>query len=367
MISSFVTFILCFKQAKGIDIIMEKKLAVVYPSIAPAPIVADLLSVLETTPTTNGWICNNFKQMVYIRDHLGIEYRSLGILIEQQPRDNNTIFSELPMLKFSKIKKEILNILCKSFVKFLENCIEQEHYIRVPLNQKFISSYNKNNDFMHPFFFYGYNNDKQIFYIADFHSGKKYTFSILSYKDVEEAYMNSIKSETTMTEYYDDVCLFRFDSNNIDIQIDPKQIYEKLSDFINCIDSTCKYKNSERWRNCSFFYGLDYFDELIKDISCRNANTRSIHVLADFYKINLITIHSLFTNHIITDESNYKDLSESYKNCYNTALIIRNKYLKNMILNDNNERITRYLMELKEMSSIATKKFLVTLGKICET
>lgn len=328
----------------------KKELYVEYPIITTSPVIANLLSVLSSDKRTYTWICNNFNQIVYIKDQYNTDFKNLGTLFEHHPRENNTIYSELPFLKSNKIKKELLNNLCTDFGKFVIESINENYYIRVPLNLKYISI-SKNfmiKDVMHPTFIYGYDTDEQKIYLGEFYNSTKYDYYKLPIADIINAYNNSIKPNSIQLEYYEDIILFKINNDYNDYFIDTNLIKESLCDYIKMVDNTNKYKNSFRWRECSFYYGLSYYDELVKDIEYNQADLRSIHALYDYMKIISFKIELLFELGFITNVI-YKNLTAKIRTCIDLSLINRNKYIK--ILQKN--------FDIKNRKDLADKKMLI--------
>jgi hypothetical protein len=288
----------------------------------------------------------------------------MGIFMEEQPRENNIIFSELPMLQFCTIKKQVLNMLCPSFCDFIKVCIDAGFYVRVPLNQHYISSYGIANDYVHLFLIYGYDIGKQKCLVADFHSGKRYDFGVIPFDEIELAYINSLGAGSEMYEFYNDIVFIKEKSTYVDADMfDVAKIKSGYSDFINAVDTTRKYEGSQRWRNCSFKYGVEYYDELVNDLRIGQAAVRSFHVLCDYVKKLRYTVE------FICNRTGSKDklasVLQQLQSCESLATVIRNRFTKIRIKDHANSEQTGMLaakiLELKDATIFSVNRVLKIL------
>lgn len=307
-----------------------KKLPITYPIITTVPMTADLLATIGGYEKIEPWICNNFNQVMYVRSDGKDEIYSFGTLFESQPKENNTIFQELPFVKYNKIKKPLLSELFATFGSFLIKCIDNDYYIRVALNYRYLSNIENDQEFVHMVLIYGYSMRDKVFYAADFHDGRKYGFYEYSFEDLEAAYTNSFVNASGLDEYLEDIIIYKVSEDVPEMILTPEKIREELTDFLNGLDGTCKYRNSYRWRNYDFYFGIDYFDELVKDIADDMVELNALHTLCDYfqmlkYKLNILKKHG----HIIL--ADYERLIGKLDNCLKQAILSRTLYLKYQI------------------------------------
>ena len=309
---------------------LMKKLPISYPLMETSPITADLLATINMYEDATDWICSNFNQLVYGRKCSRDEKDSFGTMFESQAKENNIIFLELPFMKFNKIKKELVNELTSSFVEFLIKCINNDYYIRVPINYKYLTEMKNEKDYIHTVLIYGYSIIAKKFYIADFHGGKKYGFYEYSFDDVENAYLNSFVLTSVYDEFLEDVIVYKIRTEELGTGIEIDKILKEMTDFINGVDSTCRYENSYRWRDYQFYYGINYFDELIKDIEYGDVKITALHLLCDYFKMLRYKIGVLKDGNYMTEDI-YVNLLEQVEMCEKQSLFCRNSYLKYLI------------------------------------
>lgn len=293
---------------------MMNKLPVKYPMISYQALMADLFSVLEMRKEAEEWICNNFNQLVYIRDPNNTEFMGLGFFYEHQPSNYQNFYFDIPLLKTNKFDIGTFDLLNIDIIKFIISNIDRGYYLRLPINMGKIRNLNLN--YMHMVFIYGYDMDREVFKVYNYHTGKKYDEYEYKFEDMKCAFWERMNTDIV---YLDDIIAFK-PIEKRKISIDLMQIKAGLNDYLNSIDSNNKYKYSSRWKDCKFFFGEQYILELIKDIENHIGELRAMYVLYDFIKLLVYKVDILF-HHQLLQEVIYEELLSKLQICKKTAQI----------------------------------------------
>lgn len=174
-------------ERKGMNIQMDKKLYMGTPYIHYNQIDANILSIIASERNAEQWMYNNFIQIVAIPNAHWSAFMF----------ENDTL-QDCPFLNNNHYERTDIQI---NIIKFLEYNIEQEKYIWLNVKKKHLSVYKGNLEKNHDIFVYGYNDEKQILYVADFFERGIYSRKEVSYKGFLDGYNNVIQEYDSLGVY----------------------------------------------------------------------------------------------------------------------------------------------------------------------
>lgn len=202
--------------------------------------------------------------------------------IEDIPRESNTIFSDVPILRYNLIQCDLLNAQTTDIVAFLKNCVDSGYYVRIFMDSYYISyhkwMYGRLN-FVHQKLVYGYDDEAEVIYMSDFANGKRYNLYTASYDEVRQAYSACLPLPDADSRYV--VCVKPRDQK-FRQGINYEKIAADLNDFLTSSDRTRHLLNSERWSGYLFTYGIKCFDQMISDIKCGVTDAKSMNLFCDY-------------------------------------------------------------------------------------
>lgn len=144
-------------------------------------------SILSAYPETEPWLNCNYIQIFTLRnlytavDRLGtidFYYHYYGDFNLYEMKAN-------PWLKFMSIPIDMVKSKWCSKLDFIKECIDREYYVFMVLDHTFYRK--KKETFYHNALVWGYDDDKEIVYVADNNSIGKFAFEEISYRDFELA------------------------------------------------------------------------------------------------------------------------------------------------------------------------------------
>lgn len=275
------------------------------------------LSILVQDETVLPWI---FNQFVQIR---GFKKDESTHLFFNQP--------DLPLMcPWIETKKVDSAEIETSIIEFIFEQLQQGFYINVTVDHFFLqpSSTYQNNHFPHDILIYGYDEEAQVFYSADFFTSK-YSFETLPFDDLVQAYQGV--RDFSLEHYNRDlVFLYRYNQPS-NISFDSDGYIEQVADYLHS-------RSSYNW-----FEGNDYFDSTTVGLQnyeflCDMVNSRILegnswdirpfHLLYDHKQMLLIRMKYLISNGIFPDDPAIISECELLKN--KTGLL-RNKIGKSVI------------------------------------
>ncbi len=280
---------------------MNKILPITTPIIDCYPDMANMFSVLNCYDLPKKWILNNFIQIVYRRD----EKNSFGSFLDLMRTGNDiTIYQHCPYLDVNLMDKSFERNIFGDIFQFIQFCLKNNYYIQMYINKKYISAAEDINfDFMHEVFVYGIDQDNSIIYLSDFYRGK-YKRILCPFEEFENAYLNSFKDNVYyrsaiyfdyphMVKYnMDKIILFKYVAHEL-YDSDYSRVRRQICDYIECKNSQNDIENSYIASGYRFYYGLDFYDQLILDIKEREFDIRKPYVLLSHKRILRLVIKEM--------------------------------------------------------------------------
>lgn len=225
----------------------EKILPVTYPPLTTYPGYANALSIFCSHEEAYDWMYSHYLQIYVTQIIINSEdkenaYPTAGFAPSffgdyDNRRLTNTICDGLfldrekcPFLNIFEIPNELIMSYDSSYVSFFKRCIDQSMYIYAHTDVAKIKEYKLEEEYDHPIFIYGYNDDEKVFYFADFLDNYfKYTFTKCSYDEIENAFQNV---KNTFLPMVKSVAAAQFVENG-SFQFEMSYIQDTISEYIN--------------------------------------------------------------------------------------------------------------------------------------
>ncbi|MEF2965906.1 hypothetical protein V3851_08700 [Paenibacillus sp. M1] len=232
-----------------------------------------------------------------------------------------------------------------NLIKILTELIDKNSYIYAVVEAYHISSYRfsyQKFSFPHPLFFYGYDNEKRIFYVADFFYEGKYSYSTASYDEIHR----SINCEF---DFWTKGGIILNYLPNINYSFNIENIKTSLKDYLYSNNKSKLYRPYQYFEASDSVYGLNLSIEIAKDIELLDddkvLDIRPMAMLVEHKKVLLLLNDYLYKNNYLSHNFNSK-----LKPLYEQTLLIRNLLLKYSIKKDKDliKRATNQLISLVE-------------------
>lgn len=306
-----------------------------YPIVTSYPGRANLFAIEQQFPNLSVWMMERFIDTESLFEPESFKF-DIDFFVAPQIRFESNFALEAqnafcPYIENMSIKTEIIGY--NNIVNFIKKCLEEKYYIVLDINTKYILSYDRT--FLHNLFIYGFDDDNDIFYIADFFENGHYDFKTCSYEEVKKG-----------AEHFDDL-VYLYDNpfgksmvsllrvkNYIDHKFSINEFVNNLDEYLGITNNFSNiYKATNYYnKNENRVFGNRHYNNMIKFIElCYENdnwidNKRAFQVFYEHKKALLKRIEYLNKN--IIDCS--KEL-EKMEDIVQNAMNIRNIYLKMII------------------------------------
>lgn len=285
---------------------------------------AHLLAILETQEDTLEWIFSNYIQ-IYINTDLS--RNSWGDFYFPMPYE----IKEAELCKWiytQKQKDRVVDKRYEDIIEFLIDAIEDDSYIHLMVNYKYISkSRCFGIDRSHDIMVYGYDEEKQKLYCADFFfQTGSYEFSECTYDEFRLAYKYAYHSGASLylkhyiyTYQLNKSCDYEFNSGNI--------LYGIEQYMRGGLPEYWAIYNRSDLANISF--GLDCYDVLyyyVENLGEGSLDIRLFYLMKDHKKMMIERLKFLEKKDI---SRNMKEYIEKYEDIYrlmNTVVMLVLKF-----------------------------------------
>lgn len=163
-----------------------KKLTVKEPLLSTYPEYGSVFSIIPDNELSENWMYSNFIQYYVKKNNLFVSGEELLVY-----KDHVNFISTVPTLQHYKISEHILHMFTKkSLIEALIDFLDNDFYIILLLDRSYIqeSRNYKKSPFVHMTLIYGYDEDNEVFYIADNNNYGKYDFVQYQFEDVANAF-----------------------------------------------------------------------------------------------------------------------------------------------------------------------------------
>jgi hypothetical protein len=258
------------------------------------------------------------------------------------------------------LTKEQVESYCGNIIDFVIKTIDLNGYVYGVFDEaKILSDSDIDVDykFPHELFIYGYNLEKEIFYVGDFTFGEHYTYSTVSFSDVERGYevINAAEDHMFKDDYKGTRGLYVILKNNETTyyDLDITLIKNTLREYLNCEDTKDHFRMMRNRFNDTTF-GVDVYDKVIEQIDKQlhaeepDYDIRSLHLIYDHKVLMLERIKYLMANDYLPFS---QTLVDDYKTVVDNAQTARNLLVRISITEeiDRADRFAKYLTAAKDM------------------
>lgn len=297
----------------------EKGLPIKYPMITSLPAFANMTAILSTQEDVFfPWFCHNHVQLV--------AWETPEVYIQFY----TPVFREYYRLfELHHYHKKVLVKWCDDITQFIIDAIDEDNYVYLSIDQYYIAAYDNFGKVHapHDMLIYGYNKEKQMFYVADFFNSK-YSFSEANFDSINEAFV----SPHSEGEWFRGVQLLQFNERKSDFKFDLGYLIKQLHDYINETKSSNDYKLVEEPGKDTDAWGIGVYRFLREHITetalFEFSLIRSLHLLFDHKEVMLRSL-------VYLDEKKYItrfDIHEkAYREIKQMCLILRNLCIKHRI------------------------------------
>lgn len=211
---------------------------------------------------------------------------------------------------------------------FIIDNIKDNFYVSFHLDDFYLKETNmyKTYHIHHENMIYGYNRHDKTFNICGFYKDHSFSFSKISFKDLETAFNHSKDHPIKLLKLRDDI------QWALDINI----IKDFLNDYVLSLDSSRKmgiYSEPFYYEKI-FTWGMDNYENIyqyiihMETMKDANIDIRPLHLLWDHKKYMAELCHFLNESNHLNDAGH---IIESYNAIEKAALALRNKIIKFMV------------------------------------
>ena len=169
----------------------KKVLPISDPRVYATTHHSSLLAILFANPESYPWIYSNYIQQFTLKNlYESNRTGTLEFFIDHYGDYEVLEHRICPMIRFSRIPKEVAAALPGSTLDFLKQMISFGHYIYCTFDTYYIAAWRSGQHNPHMNLLYGFDDEDQVFYSGDNYSNGKYSFLQIPYAQVE-ASMNS--------------------------------------------------------------------------------------------------------------------------------------------------------------------------------
>ncbi|MBR6222564.1 MAG: hypothetical protein IKQ71_03905 [Lachnospiraceae bacterium] len=346
----------------------EKILEVHYPAITSWQWHATLFSILGDDDNAKRWIYSNY-----------IQLRCYGI--NEIFTGNDMLFADImpgssslqhcPYLITSLMTKQQIESYTSGVIDFIIKTIDLDGYVYGVFDEaKILCDVNVDYKFPHELFIYGYNIDKEIFYVGDFTFTDHYSYSTVSFADVERGYSVITASDDHM--FKDDykgtrgLYVILKNTNTRYYDLDINFIRDTLGEYLECKD-TKNHLRMYRNRFNDTTFGVNVYDRLIETIEKQlsgdepDYDIRALHIMYDHKVLMYERLKYLMGNDYLPMD---QALLDEYLKVVDRCLTARNLLVRISITDeiDRVDRFGKYLNEAKEIEIKVLTKVRELLG-----
>lgn len=314
-----------------------------YPWITTYPIFANPLSILQGVQDTYNYIYSSFIQVICCKKNGAISFYDFN-------------YRYCPLFNVQKISKDFVKEQ-SNYIEAIKYFLNRGYYIYLLINPKYIQNYYCEVDSCHDLFVFGYDDENQLFHVADNFTGK-YEQGVCSFQELENAINNLPFDKEGYLGF--NGCVELLSLNKYNKYIEPflgKNILRLKDSLTNYVKGYAAWNDStpemrvEPYGYNKFQYGIDCYQFLIDNFVERGIS--DIHFPSYF----LIFDHKKHLQRIISylEETEFLINGKLYKEKIE-ELVKMSSINVNLILKDrivSNKRTEEKIIEnYKRMESI---------------
>lgn len=282
---------------------------------------------------------------------------------------------EFSSIGVKKVPTDIIKDLNIDFITFCKVSIERNFYIFLPIDTSEITNYlNYKKDLIpHHIFIYGYDDEKNVFYCAEFFSfsNSPYSFQTVTYQEMEAAYLKlqSILKSNTMNnewaQWMKDIQLLKSFTEYVD-KFNVKRLIIGLQNYLNENDCAGN-KNYIK----DVYYGSAIYElvlEYINDNLINNQKDFDIRCFAlIFYRFHYMKLQTVFIKENYCLSSKYiQYFINRYLKLEKEAQVILSLTIKFRISGEKNllYKVSALIKKIKKNDLYITKEYIECLKTI---
>lgn len=332
----------------------KKKLPLAKPLITSWQWHATLFSILSDDENAKKWIYSNYIQLRCY----DIEERWTGdtiLLTDMMPGSSS--LKQCPYLMFSLMTEAQIKSYCGNIIDFIIKTIDLGGYVYGVFDEaKILCNAEVDYKFPHELFIYGYNKDKEEFYVGDFTFTDKYSHNTVSFADVERGY--EVITEQDDHIFKDDykggrgLYVIIKNTDTATYELDLELIKVNLREYLNSLDSKNHFRMMRNRFNDTTF-GIKVYDRVLAQVEKQlhreepDFDIRALHVLYDHKALMLDRLKYLMKHGYLVYN---QDTLDEYQVVVDNMLAARNLLLKISITGDieSASRFKKYFDGAKE-------------------
>lgn len=336
--------------------VSNKKLAVKYPSVTMYPHHAHLFAVMEGIGVSDkdmlAWLAANYIMVQKGPDNLDF---STGYEIL-------TSLENCPMLECLCVPLIIAEKRYADIIDLIKEMTDAEMYLYLCVDEYSISAYDNygKNHIQHTLLIYGYDNEKQIVYAADFFKNRKYAFEEVSFEEIKNAcdlrqenFLGGIRLLRRRPYYVNRFNLKRM-QKNIEKYItgQPPEEFDVNNDYIR----VC-------FNRSPMLYGINIYDGIIADIDKNDyVNIKDYFFIKQHFEVILKLYIYLAKAHMLKSFDVYADAL--YNSCDRAEMLLNMALMYNVTRRENQKvRLKELLSQFKNTDKYIMSGLLKNLGE----
>lgn len=301
--------------------------------------MGSLLSILESLPNTEEWIYSNFIMMEAFC-YVGGYAKGTVELVLDPPYD----FSPYcPWFWKSELSAETIHAFDSNIISFCKKCIDTNNYMLLFVDESKFSCIKKNAPLFHDIFIYGYDDDDELFFTADFTFGNgKYQYKNISFSNMQNAYLSAVQSGKNLNDE-GFVVLWHL-RNDAHYSFDLSHVKDTLTEYLNGYSYINRFVRMYHQAPLNQA-GMDVYPFLRQYLQTHGTR-KCLHNLYDHKKLMLERIVFMKRNSYLIDNV---AIEEGFQQIVKMASIATNLYIKYEITKDVSilNKISSYLSDIE--------------------
>lgn len=327
----------------------KKILPIVQPTVTSWAWQASTFAILEGNKVGEEWLYSNYIQLV------GNNF-SNTVNIDFFPRGES--LSICPLFLSQKMDRSFINSLAIDPLDLVKLCINNDNYIYLVLN---LSDILNRPHFYHDLMIYGYDDERQEIYLADFVFKMKYSFETISYTQFINAYLSLPSDKDYMNDWRGGFQLIKITPSYPPYSFDTYFVKESLQEYLNGTETPDRYRGFKQ-PYANEVYGLNIYNLLINFCYEKKSDSRPFSVLKDHHKLMIKRLEYMQENNYI---EKCQDIIDEYKDITNLTEVVLYKEIK-YSLKPNSECLDEIIIQLKKIKSTETQLIQEVYDKIAE-
>jgi len=332
----------------------SKMLPVTYPMITSWQWHATLFSILSDDENAKKWIFSNYIQL---RCYNIEEIFTGDDMLFADIMPGSSSLMECPYLKTSLMTKQQIESYCGNIIDFIIKTIDLDGYIYGVFDEaKILANVDVDYKFPHELFIYGYDIDKEVFYVGDFTFEDKYSYNTVSFEDIRRGYdVITAPDDHMFKDDYKGTRGLYVIFKNTDVMyydVDTTLIRDTLREYLNSTDTKNHFRMM-RNRFSDTTFGVEVYDRVLERINKQlsmeepDYDIRALHIMYDHKAIMYERLKYLMANGYLNYD---EELLDSYGVVVRNVLTARNLLIKISINEDVSEasRFKTYFNIAKE-------------------